>query len=71
MRREYFWHDLCDRYIERPKEVLNPKLMKEEKFFTDSSRLYRVTNFYGKRWKHRWASSMMKSATLGETTSSA
>ena len=29
-------------------------MMKEEKFFTDSGRLYRVTNFYGKRQKQGW-----------------
>ena len=29
LRREYFWHELCDRYIERPKEKLDPYLVKE------------------------------------------
>ena len=29
LRREYFWHELCDRYIERPKEKLDPDLVKE------------------------------------------
>ena len=54
LRKQPYWHEICDRHIQRPKEPLDPDLMKEEKFYTDSGRLYRITNFYGKRQKHGW-----------------
>ena len=42
-------------------------MIKEEKFYTDSGRLYRVTNFYGSK---DGASSTMRTATLRSPTSS-
>ena len=46
LRKELFWHEIAERYMEKPEEELDPELMKTEKILREDGRLVRVTNYY-------------------------
>ena len=46
LRRELLWHEIADRYIEKPAEEQDPELMKTEKILREDGTLARITTYY-------------------------